>query len=139
MGLLVLQAIGQKGNGTPVYHQYKGISIGMAAADVRAKLGEPRDKSDTQDFYVFSDSESAQVIYGPDKKVSVVSVNYIGTLVPMPAAKDIFGEDAAAKDDGSIFKLVRYPSSGFWVSYHRTAGDDPMVIVTMQKLPPGQK
>ena len=134
--VVVLSAYNSPGqaNGKPFYSDYKGVSIGMPIAEARAKLGEPKDKSDTQDFYVFSDNESAQVFYGPDGKVTIISVNYMGSLPSIPVSKAVFGEEAEVKPDGSVFKLVRYPKSGYWVSYHKTAGEDPMVIVTMQKL-----
>ena len=45
------------------------------------------------------------------------------------------GKDDEAKPDGGMFKVVQYPKFGFWVSYVRTGGDDPMVIVTIQKMP----
>ena len=35
----------------------------------------------------------------------------------------------------SKHKLVRYPKAGCWVSYSRTAGDTPIVTVTIQKMP----
>jgi hypothetical protein len=47
----------------------------------------------------------------------------------------VFGEDIEAKADGSKSRLVRYPKAGFWVSYNRTAGDTPLVTVTIQKMP----
>jgi hypothetical protein len=39
----------------PLYREYRGVRLGMTAADARAKLGEPVMKSDEQDYYVFSD------------------------------------------------------------------------------------
>ena len=116
----------------PLYVEYKGVRIGMEATEVRKKLGDPSDKSDAQDFYMFSDKETAQVFY--DKgKVMAVSVNYLGEKsAPLP--KDVLGMDIEAKPDGGMYKLVRYPEAGYFVSYNRTGGDDPLVTVTMQKI-----
>jgi hypothetical protein len=116
----------------PLYIEYKGVRIGMEASEVRKKLGEPQDKSDVQDFYMFSDQETAQVFY--DKgKVMAVSVNYLSPKnAPLP--KVVLGVDIEAKPDGGMFKLVRYPDAGYWVSYNRSGGDDPLVTVTMQKI-----
>jgi hypothetical protein len=110
----------------------------MPATDARTKLGTPKDTSDTNDFFVLSDNESAQVYYDNAHKVSVVSVSYLGNPASQLTPKAVFGEDAPAKPDGSIFKMVRYPKAGFWVSYNRTAGSDPLVIVTMQRMTDGQ-
>lgn len=116
----------------PLYLDYKGMRIGMEASEVRKKLGDPQDKSDAQDFYMFSEKETAQVYY--DKgKVMAVSVNYLNPKnAPLP--KVVLGVDIEAKPDGGMFKLVRYPDAGYWVSYNRSGGDDPLVTVTMQKI-----
>lgn len=34
----------------PLYKEYRGVRLGMTAAETRAKLGEPAMKSDEQDF-----------------------------------------------------------------------------------------
>jgi hypothetical protein len=116
----------------PLYVEYKGVRIGMEAAEVRKKLGEPTDKSDVQDFFMFSDSESAQVFYVKGK-VNALSVNYVGDKkAPLPAL--VLGTEIEAKPDGGMHKLVRYPQAGYWVSYNRTGGDDPLITVTMQAI-----
>jgi hypothetical protein len=113
---------------------YKGIGIGAAADDVRAKLGEPKDKTDPQDLFVFSDSESAQFIYGPDKKVSAIMITFTGKLEGAPTTKDVFGEDVAARPDGGISKMVRYEKAGFWIAYNKIVGDESMISIAMQKI-----
>ena len=42
--------------------------------------------------------------------------------------------DVAAGADGRLYKLVRYPTAGYWVAYSRTTGDAPVVSVTMKKM-----
>lgn len=116
----------------PIFSGYKGVMIGMPMADARSKLGTAREKSDAEDYYVFSDTESCQVLYGPDKTVRVISVTYLGKNAPAP--KDVLGLDLEPKPEGGINKRIDYPKAGFWVSYLKTKGDDPMVIVTAQKL-----
>lgn len=122
----------EKKSDKPLYAEYKGVRIGMEAGEARKKLGDPSDKSDAQDFYVFSEKETAQVFY--DKgKVMAISVNYLGEKsAPLP--KVVLGIDIEAKPDGGMYKLVRYPEAGYFVSYNRTGGDDPLVTVTMQKI-----
>jgi hypothetical protein len=48
--------------------------------------------------------------------------------------QQVFGADFETKPDGSKHKLVRYPKAGCWVSYSRTAGDTPIVSITIQKM-----
>lgn len=116
----------------PLYVGYKGVHIGMSADEARKALGAPKEKSDVQDFYMFSEKETAQVYY--DKgKVMAVSVSYLGDKnAPLP--KVVFGAEVEAKSDGGISKLVRYPEAGYYVSYNRSSGNDPVVTVTMQRI-----
>ena len=124
-----------KDKDAPPFHDYKGVHIGMTTDEARKVLGSPADKGDTQDFYSFNDKESAQLYYDSEHKVFAISVTYLGgSAVPEP--KSVLGADADRKDDGSIYKMIRFPKAGCWVSYTRTSGDSPMTIVTMQKLQP---
>ena len=136
------QGAGQKKGGannaegeTPVYREYRGVQIGMTAEEARRKLGHLKDKGDTADFFVFSDNETAQILYDADKKVATVSVDFMSGAADVPLAKAVIGSDIEAKPDGSVYKLVRYPKAGYWVAYSKTAGDAPMVSVTIQKIP----
>jgi hypothetical protein len=117
----------------PPFHEYKGVHLGMSIEEARKALGNPTDKGDKQDFYSFNDKETCQVYYDDAHKVFAVSVTYLGDKsAPMP--KSVLGTDADAKQDGSLYKLVRYPKVGYWVSYTRTSGDDPMTIIAIQKI-----
>ena len=127
------KAAGEDKADKPLYVEYKGVRIGMETSEVRKKLGDPADKGDVQDFFVFSEKESAQVYYTKGK-VMAVSVNYVGESSGAPMPKVVLGTDIEAKADGAMHKMVRYPTAGYWVSYNRTGGDDPLVTVTMQKI-----
>jgi hypothetical protein len=117
----------------PPFHAYKGVHIGMTTEEARKLLGSPTDKGDKQDFYSFNDKEACQVYYDDAQKVFAVSVTYLGgNSVPVP--KSVLGSDIEAKQDGSLYKLVRFPKAGYWVSYTRTAGGEPMIIIAMQKI-----
>ena len=118
----------------PAFQEYKGVRIGMSADEARQKLGSPTDKGDTQDFYLVSEKESVQVMYDGAKKVSALALIYMEAGANAPTAKAVMGTDLEAKPDGSMYKLVRYPKAGYWVSYSRTAGDAPIVSITMQKI-----
>ncbi len=116
-----------------VFTAYKGVSLGMKAADARKALGDPKDKSDAQDFYVLSENETVQVYY-EGSAVSAISIDFAGDIKKAPTCKDVLGEDVAPKPDGSIYKLLRFPKAGYWVSYNKTGGATPLVSITIQKL-----
>jgi hypothetical protein len=119
---------------TPVFREYRGVQIGMTTEEARKKLGSPKDKGDEQDFYVFNDKETAQIVYDKMHKVSVLSVDYMSGANEVPAPKAVFGGEVEAKADGSIYKLVRYKKAGYWVSYNRTRGNTPMISITIQRI-----
>jgi len=117
----------------PVYKDFMGVTIGMSANEVREKLGHLKDKGEHQDFFVFSESQSAQIFYD-EGKVNAISVDYIVEGGEAPTPESVLGESVQAKPDGSMYQLKRYPAAGFWVAYSRTAGDSPLVTVTIQKI-----
>lgn len=115
-------------------YEYKGIWIGMAADAVRAKLGNPKEKADGQDLYVFSDNEAVQFYYNTTHQVNAIMITFSGDLKSAPSAKDVFGEEVPPKADGGIFKMERYPKDGYWMSYNRTGGSDAVVTIAIQKI-----
>lgn len=114
--------------------EYRGVSIGMATDAVRGKLGNPKDKSDAMDLYMYGDTESAQFYYDASKSVTAIMITYSGDLKNAPLPKYVLGEDAEARPDGGIFKLVRFPKAGFWISYNRTVPPDSIVNIAFQKM-----
>ena len=117
---------------TPVFTDYRGVTIGMSVDEVRAKL-DRLNKGKAQDFLVLSERESAQIYYNPEGKVIAISIDYLdGSNAPAPNA--VLGVALEAKADGSMYQLNRYPDQGYWVSYNRTAGEKPIVTITMQKM-----
>ena len=117
----------------PPFHEYKGVRIGMTADEARKKLGNPTDKGDKQDYYALNDNESCEVYYDDAKKVYAVKITYLGgNAIPEP--KKILGIEADTQQNGSLYKMLRFPKVGYWVSYTRTAGDSPMTLITMQKI-----
>jgi hypothetical protein len=122
---------------TASFHEYRGIQIGWLADDVRKKLGDPAAKGDEQDYYVFGDGEKerAQILYDKDtRKVTTISVDFMNGATDVITPQQVFGADVETKADGSKHKLVRYPKAGYWVSYSRTAGDTPIITITIQKM-----
>jgi hypothetical protein len=119
----------------PIFHEYRGVQIGLLADEVRKKLGEPANKSDEQDYYVFNEKEMAQILYDKStRKVVTISVDFMTGASGVLTPQQVFGAEIEAKPDGSKYKLVRYPKAGYWLSYSRTAGDTPMVSVTITRI-----
>ena len=121
----------------PVFHEYRGVKLGWLADDVRKKLGNPAAKSDEQDYYLFNnEKERAQIYYDTKtRQVTAISVDFMIGASDVITPQQVFGGEVEAKSDGSQSKLVRYPKAGYWVSYSRTAGNEPIITVTIQKLP----
>ena len=116
------------------FHEYRGIQLGMTADEVRKKLGEPKDKGTEQDFYVFNETETAQIVYDKSQKVVTISADFMTQGPDVLTAKQVFGSDVDAKPDGSVYKMVRFPKAGYWLSFNRTSGASPMTTVTLQKI-----
>ena len=134
----VARAQGNKrlgGGDEPIFVEYRGVQIGWLADDVRKKLGDPASKGDEQDFYMFGEKETAQFQYDKaTKKVVAISVDFVNGASTVLTPQQVFGADIEAKPDGSKYRLIRYPKAGYWLSYSRTAGDTPIVTVTIQKI-----
>lgn len=113
---------------------YRNIAIGMKTDETRKTLGNPKDKADDQDLFMFTDDELAQIYYDASHVVTAISITYYNDLKKAPAARDVLGEDAAPKPDGSVFKTVRFVKAGYSVSYSKTTGSSPSVSITFQKL-----
>ena len=117
-----------------MFKEYRGVQLGMTSDEVRKKLGSPKDKGDEQDFFVFGDNESAQIVYDSAHKVITICADFLTTDASVPTCKQVFGSEAQAKADGSVYKMVRFPKAGFWLSYNRTGGTSPMTSITLQKI-----
>ena len=117
-----------------VFKEYRGVQLGMTADEVRKKLGSPKDKGDEQDFFVFGDNESAQIVYDATHKVVTISADFLPAAASVPTVKQVLGSDLESKADGSVYKMVRFPKAGYWLSYNRTGGASPMTSITLQKI-----
>ena len=114
----------------PLYREYRGVRLGMTAAEARARLGEPAMKSDEQDFYVVSANETAQIAY-TTQKVTMISIDYTAGL-GAPDYKSVVGEGVLLqRPDGSLFRMMLYDSERFWVSYNKSNSVMPVVTITI--------
>ncbi len=121
----------------PVFTEYKGVMIGMTAEEVRSKIDKKPKIEDKDGFYyVFSDNEAMQIVLDENKKVKVISIMYSGENTNTPTYEAVFGKEVPleANPDGRVYKMVRYPQSGFWVAYNNSAGENPTITITIQKL-----
>lgn len=118
----------------PLYSEYRGLRIGMSTTEVRTKLGAPLQPGDDMDLYVFSEKETAQIVYDAAHAVKIISVDYIGGI-GAPDPKSVVGTDLGVRADGSQYKQMHYDDFGIWVIYNRSAGDTPTVTITIQKSP----
>jgi hypothetical protein len=124
--------------GKPLVSDIRGVKIGMSATDARAKLGKAKETSDQQDYYVFSENETLQIVFAEDKTVKAISATFVGANLKPPTPKDLFGSDVEAGTDGAINKMVKYPKLGYWISYIKTGGSDPMVMITIHAFQKGE-
>ena len=140
--LLLLAGMVAKGQSVPTangpgqvqqqgYREYRGIRLGMTAAEVRAKLGEPALKSDEQDFFVISANETAQIAYNAAKKAMTISTDYTGG-VGAPDYRSVVGEGMLLqRPDGTAFKMVMNDAERFWVTYSKSATTPSIVTITI--------
>ena len=84
-------------------------------------------------FWTYSERESAQIYYDSAGKVTAISIDYLGENSNAPTPYAVLGAAIQAKPDGSMYQLNRYPEAGYWVSYNRTAGDKPIVTITIRE------
>ena len=130
--LLLLGAVAKGQDQQPLYREYRGVRLGMTAAEVRTKLGEPVMKSNEQDFYVVAANETTQVAYDAFQKVMTISTDYTASA---PDYRTVVGDGMLLqRPDGSLFRMVQYQSEGFWVSYNKSAAVVPVVTITMQLM-----
>lgn len=117
----------------PLYTDFKGVRLGMTPQEVREKLGNPVLKDEELDYFVLSDTLTAQIAYDTTHKVKTISVDYAGG-VGAPDYRAVVGTELDTKPDGSQFKMMRYEAQGLWVSYNRTGGPVLIVTITIQKM-----
>lgn len=117
-----------------IIKEYRGVFIGTTRDEVHQKLGKPKNEYPGEDNFDVSETESVRVFFDDSKKVKAIVITYTGKLEAAPKPKDVIGEAIEARPDGGMYKMVRVDEKGFWVSYVKTAGDSPSVMITVQAL-----
>ena len=118
----------------PTFKDYKGVRIGLSADEVAETLGEPAVKEENEEVFLISDFEMVQVSYDRAGGVNAISITYSAKHPNPPTALAVLGEDVAADAEGRVYKLIRFPELGYWVAYSRSAGEEPVVSVTINKM-----
>jgi hypothetical protein len=118
----------------PLFSGYLGIQVGVDKDTVHKKLGIPTSSRTGLDSYEISKKKSIHIYYDEKDQVKALCITFIGKNSDAPSAKMVIGEELEKGTDGGQYKLVRYPEAGYWVSYSRINGDDPVVTVMMQKM-----
>lgn len=121
----------------PVITDLKGIKIGMTKDEVREKLGKPSTADKSSMVYTLSKIETAQIGLNSKGNVRTIALIFTNEDANTPKFSDVFGPDVPmeTKKNGSVYKLVRYPSAGFWIAYSRSIIDKkPLTTITMRKL-----
>jgi len=120
---------------SPLIDNYRNVKIGASADQVKEVLGKPKFKDDTGFVYDLSDAETLQITLAPDSTVTAIAAIFKNDGAA-PQFSEIFGASAKpeTRSDGSIYKMVRYPDAGYWISYYKGTGNDATIALTIQKL-----
>jgi hypothetical protein len=134
VAILLLTALVAQAQINTLIKDYRGVFVGTERDQVHQKLGKPKDESPGEDDFELSDDETVRVFYDEAKKVKALVITYSGKLDTVPKPIDVIGEAIEPRADGGMYKMVRVEDKGFWVSYVKTTGDNPSVMITVQAL-----
>ena len=134
VAILLFAALVAQAHFDSIIQEYRGVFVGTDRDQVHQKLGKPKDASAGEDDFEISNDESVRVFYDDAKKVKALVITYSGKLDTAPKPNDVIGEPIEPRPDGGMYKMVRLEAKGFWVSYVKTAGDNPSVMITVQSL-----
>ena len=121
----------------PFVSDLKGVNVGMTKKEVEGVLGRARVSDDAGLYYSFSDTQSAQIGLDNEGKVRTIALIYSEGDKQAMSYTDVFGPGTPPTPDanGNVYKMMRYPSAGFWISYSLTnTADSPMTVITMRRI-----
>lgn len=134
IAIVLLAAVIAQAHFDSIIKEYRGIFIGTDRDQVHQKLGKPKNEYSGEDDFDVSETESVRVFFDDAKKVKAIVITYSGNIDAAPKPKDVIGESIEPRPDGGMYKMVRVEEKGFWVSYVKTTGDAPSVMITVQAL-----
>ncbi|CAN5378929.1 hypothetical protein BH10ACI3_BH10ACI3_16880 [soil metagenome] len=121
----------------PAISSLKGVSPGMTKGEVEEVLGKPKMSDKASMNYTFSKTATAQIGFNEQGKARTIAVIYTDGDETAPSFSDIFGPDVPFVEgkNGGVYKLIRYPSAGFYIAYSKTmVSNKAMVVITMRKI-----
>ena len=134
IAIVLLAAFIAQAHADSIIKEYRGVFIGTDRDQVHQKLGKPKNEYAGEDDFDVSETESVRVFFDDAKKVKAIVITYSGKLDAAPKPNDVIGEPIEPRPDGGMYKMVRVEDKGFWVSYVKTAGENPSVMITVQSL-----
>ena len=134
IAIVLLTAFIAQAHADSIIKEYRGVFIGTDRDQVHQKLGKPKNEYAGEDDFDVSETESVRVFFDDAKKVKAIVITYSGKLDAAPKPNDVIGEPIEPRPDGGMYKMVRVEDKGFWVSYVKTAGENPSVMITVQSL-----
>ena len=134
IAIVLLAAFIAQAHADSIIKEYRGVFIGTDRDQVHQKLGKPKNEYPGEDDFDVSETESVRVFFDDAKKVKAIVITYSGKLDAAPKPNDVIGEPIEPRADGGMYKMVRVEDKGFWVSYVKTAGENPSVMITVQSL-----
>jgi hypothetical protein len=134
IGVVLLATILAQAHFNSIIKEYRGVFIGTDRDQVHQKLGKPKSEYPGEDDFEVSATESARVFFDDAKKVKAIVITFTGKLDDAPKPGDVIGESIEPRADGGMYKMIRVEEKGFWVSYVKTTGDAPSVMITVQAL-----
>ena len=134
IAIVLLAAFIAQAHADSIIKEYRGVFIGTDRDQVHQKLGKPKNEYPGEDDFDVSETESVRVFFDDAKKVKAIVITYSGKLDAAPKPNDVIGEPIEPRPDGGMYKMVRVEDKGFWVSYVKTAGENPSVMITVQSL-----
>ncbi len=120
----------------PVVTSLGGLTLGLTADEAKDKLGKPDVSDKTGMLFTPSGTESIQIGLDEEGKIRTIAHIYTDGDKKAPSFEDVFGPGVEKPEStGTLYKMVRYPEAGMWLSYSLTNADSkPMTVVTMRRI-----
>ncbi len=113
---------------------FRGIQLGMTSQEVRKLIGKSDLKDDELELFKLSATRRIRVYYAADGRARAIVSTFFGDDSGAPAPEAVLGTSIRLAEDGSGSGTLESPDEGYSIVYSRVGGDNPMVLITMQRL-----